>query len=84
MGRQRGGLKNSWDCGDGMTKQEAIADWWAKEIAAFIDSDIPRWLVERHLSAGLQTAFEGIGLANEIANTGAMLRDFEVLYDVYI
>ena len=67
-----------------MTDREATANWWAKEIAASIDSDIPRWLVEKHLSAGLQTAFEGIGLANEIANTGAMLRDFEVLYDVYI
>ena len=67
-----------------MTDRESTANWWAKEIALSIDTDIPRWLVERHLSAGLQTAFEGIGLANEIANTGAMLRDFEVLYDVYI
>jgi hypothetical protein len=67
-----------------MTKREATANWWAKEIALSIGSDIPKWLVEKHLSAGLQTAFEGIGLANETAKTGAMLRDFEVLYDVYI
>lgn len=67
-----------------MTKQEEFANAWAREIAQGIEVDLPLDLVERHLSAAIQTAFEGMMIAVDAAKDGAMLRDFKVTYDVYL
>jgi len=67
-----------------MTKQEEFANAWAREIAQGIEVDLPLYLVERHLSAAIQTAFEGMMIAVRAAKDGAMLRDFGVIYDVHL
>lgn len=67
-----------------MTKQEAFADSWAKEIAQYIVVDLPPALIGKHLSAGLKTAFAGMALAADVAETGALPDDFKVNYDVYL
>ena len=56
-----------------MTKEEATLRALSKEFAWYFDFDLPRWVIEGHIHAALESLVYGLEKSQELATSGSII-----------